>query len=216
MKAKASVTAQKLLNLYRQAHVIDGGWVVLNRVFIDEANDDVMHELADLPTGKMLVAHIKNLRSGETPMDSIARELLPYGGMMVDATLNVDISSDDVKQLISAVNNFSPNQEGLDEFMKTPIIKKFGSDWIALTQSALSNNPAELEHFDDVVRTWNAYRAWDSANAVISNPINDRTRAQLQVDMLEYETYLPMFGDEGHQLLDKLHSILNTQKTDTI
>lgn len=210
MKARASVIAQKLLNLYRQAHVIDGGWAVLNRVFIDEATDDVMNELKDLPTGKLLVAHINNLRTGETPMDSIARELLPYGGMMIDATLNVEISPDDIKQIINAVNDFTPDQDGLDSFMKNPVIKKFGPDWIPLTQSALSNNPSELERFDDIVRTWNAYRAWDSANAIISKPVNDRTRAQLQVEMLEYETYLPMFGDAGQQVLNQLHDILSS------
>ena len=211
MKAKASVTAQKLLNLYRQAHVINGGWATVNRVFVDEASDDVMSELQDLPTGKLLVVHIENLRSGKTPMDSIARELLPYGGMMVDATSNIEISSDDVKQLINAVNDFSPDQDGLNEFLKNSVIKKFGPNWIALTQSALSNNPTELEHFDQIVRTWNAYRAWESANAIISKPVNDRTRAQLQVDMLEYETYLPMFGDQGNQVLQQLHKIINTQ-----
>ena len=210
MKAKASVTAQKLLNLYRQAHVIEGGWAVLNRVFVDEATDDVIAELHELPTGKLLVEHIKNLRSGETPMDSIARELLPYGGMMVDVALNVEISPDDIKQIIDAVNNFTPDQDGLDGFMKNPVIKKFGPNWIALTQSALANNPNELERFDTIVRTWNAYRAWDSANAIISKPINDRVRAQLQVDMVEYETYLPMFGDQGQQILNQLHTIISS------
>lgn len=210
MKAKASVTAQKLLNLYRQAHVIEGGWAVLNRVFVDEATDDVIAELHELPTGKLLVEHIKNLRSGETPMDSIARELLPYGGMMVDVALNVEISPDDIKQIIDAVNNFTPDQDGLDNFMKNPVIKKFGPNWIALTQSALANNPNELERFDTIVRTWNAYRAWDSANAIISKPINDRVRAQLQVDMVEYETYLPMFGDQGQQILNQLHNIISS------
>lgn len=216
MKAKASVIAQKLLNLYRQAHVINGGWAVVNKIFVDEASDDVISELHDLPTGKLLVAHIENLRSGKTPMDSIARELLPYGGMMVDATLDIEISSDDVKQLINAVNDFTPDQDGLNEFMQNPVIKKFGPNWIALTQSALSNNPAEQEHFDEIVRTWNAYRAWENANKIISKPINDRTRAQLQIDMLEYETYLPMFGEEGQQILEQLHKILSTSKTGVI
>jgi len=163
-----------------------------------------------LPTGKMLVAHIKNLRSGETPMDSIARDLLPYGGMMVDATLNVDISPSDVKQIITAVNDFTPDQDGLESFMKNPIIQKFGANWIALVQSALSSNPSELERFDDIVHTWNAYRAWDNANAIMSKPVNDRTRAQLQADMLEYDTYLPMFGEQGSELLDKLHNVVSS------
>ena len=47
MKAKASVIAQKLLNLYRQAHVIVGGWGAVNRVFVDEATDEVLTEMAD-------------------------------------------------------------------------------------------------------------------------------------------------------------------------
>ena len=62
MKAKASVTAQKLLNLYRQAHVIEGGWPVLNKVFIEESTDEVLKELIELPTGKLLAEHINNLR----------------------------------------------------------------------------------------------------------------------------------------------------------
>ena len=85
MKEKASVVAQKLLNLYRQEHVIFGGWAAVNQVFVDEATPDVLRELRDLPTGKNLIRHIENLRSGKTPMDSIERELLPYGGMMDDA-----------------------------------------------------------------------------------------------------------------------------------
>ena len=62
MKAKASVVAQKLLNLYRQAHVIQGGWAAVNQVFVSEATQDVLSELHDLPTGKNLVTHISNLR----------------------------------------------------------------------------------------------------------------------------------------------------------
>ena len=56
MKAKASSIAQKLLNLYRQEHVIFGGWAAVNRVFVDEASDDVLRELRDLPTGKIWCA----------------------------------------------------------------------------------------------------------------------------------------------------------------
>ena len=39
MKAKIRATAQKLLNLYRQEHVIVGGWPVLNKIFINDATD---------------------------------------------------------------------------------------------------------------------------------------------------------------------------------
>ena len=45
MKPKASVVAQKLLNLYRQAHVIIGGWSALNPIFVEEATPDVLSSL---------------------------------------------------------------------------------------------------------------------------------------------------------------------------
>lgn len=210
MKAKASVTAQKLLNLYRQAHVIVGGWASVNRVFIDEANDEVLHELQDLPTGKMLVAHITNLRNGTTPMDSIARDLLPYGGMMAESGATTDISQSELQQLISAINAFTPSSEGMDEFMSTPVIKKFDSDWVLLGQNALSNNPDALQKFDDIVHVSTAYQLWNKANEILTQPVTDRVRAMLQVDMPEYETYLPMFGDEGKELLRRLHSLTSS------
>ena len=210
MKAKASAIAQKLLNLYRQAHVITGGWAAVNRVLLDEATDEVLTEMADLPTGKMLVQHIKNLRSGKTPKDSIARELLPYGGMMMDAKITTDISSGDLDTLISAIDNFEPDQDGLTEFMKNPTVRKFGSDWIFAIKTALNGHPDTLKKFDTIVRTWRAYRLWDNATEIISKPINERARAQLQVDMPEYETYLPMFGDDGKKLLRQLHDFTSS------
>ena len=66
MKPKASTIAQKLLNLYRQAHVIIGGWGALNPIFVDEATPDVISELSNLPTGKMLAKHIENLNELST------------------------------------------------------------------------------------------------------------------------------------------------------
>ena len=92
MKTKASTVAQKLLNLYRQEHVIFGGWAAVNQVFVAEADNDVMRELRALPTGKMLIQHIENLRSGKTPMDSIERELLPYGGTMDQSVATISLT----------------------------------------------------------------------------------------------------------------------------
>lgn len=209
MKAKASVTAQKLLNLYRQAHVIVGGWAAVNRVFVDEATDDIMRELGDLPTGNMLIAHIKNLRDGTTPMDSIAHDLLPYGGMMVESEAVPDMLPADLQQLVSAINSFDPSQEGLDRFMNIPLIKKFGDDWVVMSRTALSNDPETLRKFDDVVRVSRAYQLWANANDILAQPVNERIRANLQVDMPEYETYLPMFGDDGRKLLRRLHGLIS-------
>lgn len=210
MKAKASVVAQKLLNLYRQEHVIVGGWAAVNRVFITEATQEVIAELHDLPTGKMLVAHIANLRNGTTPMDSIARELLPYGGMMAETAQSVALSDSEQNQLIDAINEFTPDRDGLNKFMQTPIIKKFGDEWIVSVRNALIGKSDLLAKFDKIVRNKTAYDLWDTAKHIINNPINDRIRAQLQVDMPEYETYLPMFGDAGHEMLNRLHTFTSS------
>ena len=213
MKAKASVTAQKLLNLYRQAHVIEGGWPVLNKIFVEESTDEVLKELAELPTGKLLVEHINNLRSGKTPTDSIARELLPYGGAFAEKSLHTQISESDLKELVSAISTFNPTQEGLEKFMATPVIRNFGSDWVASVQTILANDTELFDKFSQIARMWTAYKIWMDAQEIIKQPITDRVRAQLQVDMPEYETYLPMFGEEGTKLLRQLHSFTSSLPT---
>ncbi|MBO7642684.1 MAG: hypothetical protein J6S74_00925 [Alphaproteobacteria bacterium] len=205
MKQKASAIAQKLLNLYRQAHVIIGGWGALNPIFVNEATPDVMATLPDLPTGKLLAKHIENLRSGKTPMDSIDRDLLPYGGMMAESVLDINISESDWKNLESAILNFTPDEDGLKKFEQISIVKSFGAEWVQKIRSFISvHYPELLPNWSTVDQTYNAYMRWNTANDLISNPLTDRARAQLQADMPEYETYLPMFGDDGVKLLEKL------------
>jgi len=205
MKQKASAIAQKLLNLYRQAHVIIGGWGALNPIFVNEATPDVMAALPDLPTGKLLAKHIENLRSGKTPMDSIDRDLLPYGGMMAESVLDINITKDDWKNLESAILNFTPDEDGLKKFEQLPIVQSFGAEWVQKIRSMVSvKHPELLQNWTTVDQTYNAYMRWNTANDLISNPLTDRARAQLQADMPEYETYLPMFGDDGVKLLEKL------------
>jgi len=65
-------------------------------------------------------------------------------------------------------------------------------------------------------KTYNAYMRWNEANDLVSNIMSDRSRAQLQADMPEYETYLPMFGEPGIKLLEKLRlSISSVNHPDT-
>ena len=213
---KASIIAQKLLNLYRQEHVIIGGWAAVNQVFVAEATKEVIDALNELPTGGSLVRHIKNLRSGKTPMDSIARELLPYGGAMSEATSATPIDSAQWKELETAISEFTPDQAGLAKLSQSPVIKQFGPEWIVAGRAALAGN-AELQHkWDIIVQTYNAYHLWDSAREIINTPISDRVRAQLQVDMPDYETYLPMFGDAGNELLAKLRRFISSIKPNPI
>lgn len=205
MKQKASAVAQKLLNLYRQAHVIIGGIAVLNPIFVEEATPDVLEELATLPTGKLLVKHIENLKSGKTPMDSIERDLLPYGGMMMETAIETAIPEKEWKELESAILNFTPDQEGLDRIQALPVVKSFGQEWLTKVQSFITRHHHDLlPQWSVVDKTYNAYMRWNTANELLSNIMTERSRAELQADLPEYETYLPMFGDEGIKLLEKL------------
>lgn len=209
MKAKIRATAQKLVNLYRQAHVIIGGWATVNPIFVNEADDSVMQEIADLPTGKTLIKHIENLRSGKTPMDSIERELLPYGGMMVGETIaSINLSAEQWAELEQGIKNFVPTQDGLDAFTALNVVNRFGEEWQNAISSLVQTKPNLHENWATIKHTFNAYRLWNSANLIISTPLTDRVRAQVQAEMPEYETYLPMFGDAGTQLLNKLRTFI--------
>ena len=211
MNAKTSTIALKLLNLYRQEHVIIGGWTTVNPKFVNEATDDVIKELRDMPTGKLLVRHIENLRSGKTPMDSIDPELLPYGGMMVAEDIaTIKLTANQWQELEDALNSFTPDQMGLERFMKSDVVREFGEEWQNAIRSALNARPQLLDRWNIVNQTYNAYRLWDTANEIIANPISERSRAQVQADMPEYETYLPMFGDAGTELLTKLRTFVSS------
>lgn len=212
MKAKASVVAQKLLNLYRQEHVIFGGWAAVNQVFVDEADADVLRELRELPTGKMLAKHIENLRSGKTKMDTIERDLLPYGGMMAETVATVPLTKSEMAELERGINEFTTDQEGLDRIQQLEVVKKFGDQWLVAIRAALSERPDLLEKWSVVNKTYRAYYLWKVASDMIDQPLSERARAQLQVDMPEYETYLPMFGAAGTELLEKLRSFITTMK----
>ena len=211
MNAKTSTIALKLLNLYRQEHVIIGGWTTVNPIFVNEATDDVIKELRDMPTGKLLVRHIENLRSGKTPMDSIDPELLPYGGMMVAEDIaTIKLTANQWQELEDALNSFTPDQMGLERFMKSDVVREFGEEWQNAIRSALNARPQLLDRWNIVNQTYNAYRLWDTANEIIANPISERSRARVQADMPEYETYLPMFGDAGTELLTKLRTFVSS------
>ena len=211
MQQQAHIIAQRLLNLYRQEHVIDGGWSAVNQVFIDESNDEqVIAELENLPTGKKLIAHINNLRSGQTPMDSIDNDLLPYGGLMTGQTLSVSLTQSEIEDIKSALNNFETTPEGLEKIKSLPYIKRFGDNWVQDIKSALSSDATASMQWERVARTEKAFKLWDSAQELISETLTDRNRAQIQADMPEFETYLPMFGEQGNELLAKLRTFISS------
>ena len=211
MQQQAHTVAQRLLNLYRQAHVIDGGWAAVNKVFIAESNDtQVIAELENLPTGKKLVAHINNLRSGKTPMDTIDKDLLPYGGMMSGQETNVSLTDEEISQLKQILDDFQPTPENLKTVKQLPFVQKFGNDWVEDIKSALSFDRNMVAKWNVVAQTDKAYRIWDSAKQLLSETLTERHRAQIQADMPEFETYLPMFGDTGNEMLAKLRTFMSS------
>lgn len=211
MQQQAHIIAQRLLNLYRQAHVIVGGWAAVNRVLISESNDaQVIKELLNLPTGQKLVEHINNLKSGKTPMNTIDNDLLPYGGTMSGQEINVSISKEEIEQLKQMLEHFEPTLDGLNEIKNLPFVKNFGNDWIEDIKSSLAGDNTALAQWDNVVRTNRAYQMWDEAQQLVSETLTERNRAQIQADMPEFETYLPMFGDAGNELLSKLRTFMSS------
>jgi len=86
----------------------------------------------------------------------------------------------------------------------------FGEEWPTAIRAALSKHPQLLEKWNVINQTYNAYRLWNTAHEVIANPLSERVRAQVQADMPEYETYLPMFGEAGTELLAKLRTFVSS------
>ncbi|MFQ6778148.1 MAG: hypothetical protein ACLRFI_02530 [Alphaproteobacteria bacterium] len=210
MNQKTSIVAQKLVNLYRQEHVIIGGWAALNPIFLQEATPDVLREMSNIPTGNNLVKHIQNLRSGKTDMNSIDRDLLPYGGMMDESKGITALTDEQFAELEDALKKFTPDEQGLFFIKNTSVVKHFGNEWLVGVKKSLLNRPDLLAKWDIVVKTYRAYSLWNSAISVIQQPVSDRIRATIQADMPEYETYLPMFGNAGQDLLNKLRTFISS------
>ena len=90
-----------------------------------------------------------------------------------------------------------------------PVVRKFGEEWQIAIRSVLGRQPQLLPKWDIVKQTYDAYRLWNTANEIVANPLSERSRAQVQADMPEYETYLPKFGVQGIELLEKLRTVIS-------
>lgn len=207
----AHTIAQRLLNLYRQAHVIRGGWAAVNQVLLNESNDPrVIEELEKLPTGKRLSVHINNLKSGKTPMNTIDKDLLPYGGLITGQDTIITLTKNELSELSTALASFEPTPDGLNKIKKLPCVKKFGNEWLSSIKSAVNDYPEISTKWLDVVRTERAYNMWDIARELVSEDLTDRDRAKIQADMPDFETYLPMFGEQGKEVLAKLRTFMSS------
>ena len=206
MKPRASATAQRLVNLYRSSFVIDGRWAAVNKVFMDEADDAVLAEIVKLPGGKYLEQHISNLKSKKTPMDSIDADLLPYNGAMTPMS-NAKIDDATIKQLRSAIENFQPDAEHVRYIKSLPIVQSFGEHWANGVASIL-NDDSLASIWRGVVQSDKALRLWARAGEILESTPNDLLRAEIQADLPEYETYLPMFGADGLNVIQRLRNFV--------
>ena len=198
------------MNLYRQAHVIEGGLPILNQVFLDEADEDVLSELEKLPNGKKLVQHIKNLKSGKTPMNDIDRGLIPYGGMMCPMVKVTQISDSDLKELQNALADFQPDEEHIEKIKNLKYVNSFGENWVNGVSGALADKPELAKKWHEVTQTARAYDLWNRAYAALASPVSEMERAKIQADLSEYETYLPMFGADGEKLMTRLRTFVSS------
>lgn len=210
MRERNSIVAQRLLNLCRNAHVIEGGWAAVNRVLMDEADDAVIEAGLKLPNGWRMAKHIQNLRSGKTPMDTIERELIPYGGAMEVAVMAAKISGEDFEELKAALMDFQPTQEDLDKIKSLTFVKSFGENWLSGVRGALVNMSELSEKWQQVYQAARAYELWNRAHAIMTPPVSERAQAEVQAELSEYETYLPMFGDDGKKLLSRLRAFVSS------
>ena len=210
MKSDIQIIAQRLINLYRQQHVITGGWKAVNPIFIKEASPQVLSLLKELPTGGLLAEHIENLKSGKTKIDSIETKLLPYGGAMEKKKEKSILSDDEKKELIEVLSRFSTDEEGLNLIKNLDFVKRLGKNWKELISQVLFDTEL-LNIWNLVLKTDKAYSLWDEAEEVLSKEnIDEVNKAKIQAELPEFETYLPFFGDEGLKLLEKLRTLVSS------
>lgn len=208
---RPQITAQRLLNLYRQYKVINGRWAALNPVFLAEGSEQVLEELQKLATGGRLAQHIRNLKSGKTPNDSINPDLLPYGGMM-EFVGGAKLEESDMSALTRELRDWRPDLAHLDSIRALPFIKNMGDEWHTRIAAALANYADLSAAWDNVVKFDTASNLWLKAEQVLASVPTERLSAEVQADMLGYENYLPMFGAAGTEMLDRLKRLLTSQE----
>ncbi|MDR2685288.1 MAG: hypothetical protein LBB23_00760 [Rickettsiales bacterium] len=208
--AKPQVIAQKLLNLYRQYHVINGKWATLNPIFMAEGTADVISELGRLPTGDLLARHIKNLREGRGGRDSIDPELLPFDGAMETQSNGEKFSSGEISELNRELRIWKPDQINMQQIKDLAIVKKSGDGWREQIAAALAGNPELSSVWANVIKYDTATGLWFRASQALGGVPTERLRAEVQADMLGYENYLPMFGGAGQEMLTKLKQLMGS------
>jgi hypothetical protein len=131
---------------------------------------------------------------------------------MAESAITTPLTEKQWAELTDAINKFTPTQQGLIALQKLDVVKKFGDEWLVGIKTVLSDHPELQEKWKLVMQTQRAYHLWDMATQIVNQPLTERMRAQIQADMPEYETFLPMFADAGQQLLTRLRNFMKDKK----
>ena len=131
---------------------------------------------------------------------------------MTGIEVSFSLTDAEFNELKSALDKFQPTQESLNNIKNMPLVRKFGNDWPQDIKAAIISRPDMLARWNVVIQTNKAYKIWDSARELLSETLTERNRAQIQADMPEYETYLPMFGDSGKEMLSRLRTFMSSQQ----
>ncbi len=214
-------TAQRLLNLYRQAHSIDGGWVVLNPYFISEDSPKLEEELKKLPNGWKLAKHIENLKEGKTQMDSISPDLTPYGGLMTNDNVykvvqNIELPKAEFDNLSDFLHGFKPDFKHLTDFKKAEFFESLGKDWTNQAKLIIQNSNDKdsetlLNKLNQLIDLDKTYSAWYQASELLTEPESEKTKATAQTLLTEFESRLPKFGKQGQELLEKIRNLISSK-----
>ena len=120
------------------------------------------------------------------------------------------LTENEINQLKLLLDEFQPTTDNLNTIKQLPFVQKFGNDWIDSIESAIAFDKDMISKWKTVAQTDKAYRIWDTAKELVSETLTERNRAQIQADMPEFETYLPMFGDTGNEMLSKLRTFMSS------
>ena len=131
---------------------------------------------------------------------------------MMESTAVTPLTPEQWNELTQALDKFVPNQQSLTNLQNLSVVKKFGDEWLVGIKNVVSEKPELSAKWKVVMQTWRAYHLWDMATQIIKQPLTERLRAQIQADMPEYETFLPMFDKPGQDLLAKLRSFMSDTK----
>ena len=173
---------------------------------MDGADDAVVAEIEKLPCGKFLKQHIHNIRTGRTKKDAIDADLVPYDGMMNGPAAS-DADDVELDGLKSALESFRPDAQHLEKIKSLSVVRRFGDRWHAGIRALLDGTP-HAAMWTDVVRADSAIRLWARAAEILSSAPSELLRAEVQADMPEYETYMPLFGKDGNEILSRLRKFI--------